>query len=43
MQKITTLIIFIFFAISVLAQNSISGNILDENGEPAIGTTITIK
>ncbi len=26
-----------------MAQNSISGNIIDENGEPAIGTTIIIE
>ena len=43
MKKSITCIIFNCFVLISLAQNSITGNIVDENGKPAIGTTISIK
>ena len=43
MQKSITFIIFNFFVLISLAQNSINGKIVDENGDPAIGSTISIK
>ncbi len=43
MQKLIPFTLFFCSIIFSMAQNSISGNIIDENGDPAIGTTIIIE
>jgi len=43
MRKLIPFILFYYSVIFSMAQNSINGNITDESGNPAIGTTIIIE
>lgn len=43
LRRISTFLLLLTLSVSVFAQNKISGKVLDEQGEPVIGATVSLK